>query len=102
MDILPAALKVDLDQTLNVSRSDEIRQSAQEFEAVFVRQMLEYAGIADAFGAGGNTTTDSFAPYILEALATDIVEKGGFGIADQVYAQLAERQVADEGETKWL
>ncbi|MGV6819224.1 MAG: hypothetical protein ACWA5T_01855 [Parvularcula sp.] len=86
--------------TLPVSSSDkvaptqddaEIHAAAQEFETVFVKQMLQYAGLADAFGMDAESSAAPFADFILERVASDLVDKGGFGLADQFYEQLKAR-----------
>lgn len=70
------------------AREQELRTSAREFEEVFVRQMLQYAGLAEAFGAEGQQT-DAFSTFLLDHLAEKIVDQGGFGLAETFYNRLA-------------
>ncbi|RFB04728.1 hypothetical protein [Parvularcula marina] len=70
------------------AREAQLRASAQEFEGVFIRQMLQYAGLAEAFGAEGQTA-DAFSTFLLDHLAEKITEQGGFGLAESFYNRLA-------------
>lgn len=71
-----------------------MKETARKFEAAFIKQMLDYSGMSDALGTEGNATTESFASFVLEKVADDMVAQGGFGLADQIYQQLAAYQEA--------
>jgi Rod binding domain-containing protein len=68
-----------------------LRQTAQEFEAVFIAEMLSHAGfekaIAQETGLGG----EAFSRMLVETYAEQLSKKGGFGLADQIYRQLKDR-----------
>ncbi len=72
-----------------------LRESAKAFEAAFIKQMLDTAGFADAFGSGGSATTESFASFVLQEIAEDMADQGGFGLAEDIYRQLAAFNGAD-------
>ena len=55
---------------------------AQEFEAMFVRQILKSAKI------GGHEKEDGFDGMAVDALATGITEGGGLGLARQIEESL--------------
>lgn len=75
------------------TRDPEVMEAAKSFESVFVRQMLEHAGFAEAFGGKDNQTVDAFSTFLLDKVADDIVDQGGFGLAEQFYRQLARADV---------
>ncbi|MEM9421426.1 MAG: rod-binding protein [Pseudomonadota bacterium] len=81
-------------------RDAALRESAKAFEATFIKQMLDTAGFADAFGSGGSATTESFASFVLQEIADDMVEKGGFGLAEDIYRQLASFDDVQSKETR--
>ena len=68
---------------------DELASAAQAFEATFIRQMLEYAGFAEALAGDGGAAPDAFASFALDAIAEDMAASGGFGLAEQFYRQLS-------------
>ncbi|MBB4659636.1 rod-binding protein [Parvularcula dongshanensis] len=54
--------------------------------------MLKHAGVAEAFGAQGTGEGDAFSSFLLEAVADQMAQDGGIGLADRFYAELAARQ----------
>lgn len=74
---------------ISEAREAELRESASQFEAAFVRQMLDYAGLAEAFGAGEGQSSEAFSSFLLDHLATEIAETGSFGLAETFYERLA-------------
>lgn len=74
-------------------RVDErMMDKAREFEAVFVAQMLNYSGMADAITKDSGFGGDAYSSLLLEQYAQKIVDNGGFGLADRIYDQLRERE----------
>lgn len=67
-------------------------EKAREFEAVFIAQMLKFSGMDKAISQNSGFGGDAFSGMMLEQYARKIVDNGGFGLADQIYAQLRERQ----------
>ncbi|HYD88267.1 MAG TPA: rod-binding protein [Vitreimonas sp.] len=73
---------------------DEIRRAAEEFEAVFLSEMLApmFDGIdADGLGGGG-MGEQIFRPMLVERYAEAIARAGGVGIADAVMREMLRMQ----------
>ena len=71
-------------------KENELRQSAQDFEASFIAQMLTFSGLDKALTAGGGEEVSAFTSFYIESFAEQIAEKGGFGLADNFYNQMLE------------
>ncbi len=72
---------------------ERIMEKAREFEAVFVAQMLKDSGMGKALSQDSGFGGDAFSSILLEQYAGKIVENGGFGLADKIYAQLRSQEV---------
>ncbi len=70
---------------------DEAAKIAREFEAAFIAQMLKYSGLDKALVTGGGEAVESFTQFYLEELASELANNGGFGIADEIYANLKKK-----------
>ena len=79
---------------------EALRDSAQSFEAAFIAQMLNFSGLTEALTSGEGQMASAFSSFFLEALAQDIAEDGGFGMADTLYDSLQSR--LDDGATPGL
>jgi len=83
------------------SRRQELRQAAQAFEAVFIRQLLgsmRSAKLADDMF--GSQATDQFRDMADARLADTMSQRGTFGIADMLVAQFERhRSVQQAGAT---
>lgn len=64
------------------------RGTAEEFEAVFIAEMLSHAGYAKALTAQAGFGADAMSGFLLAELAQKIVARGGFGVADAIMDQL--------------
>ena len=72
----------------NVQRRQELRQAAQAFEAVFIRQLIgsmRNAKLADDMF--GSQATEQFRDMADGRLADSMSQQGTFGIADLLTAQ---------------
>ncbi len=69
----------------------ELMKAAQEFEAAYITQMLSFSGLGDALIKNGGGDMEAFTSFYLEALAADITEKGGFGLAEIFYDDLLKK-----------
>jgi Rod binding domain-containing protein len=68
------------------ARRTAMRAAAVEFEAVFLTQMLEHAGVGRAPGAmGGGAGEDGFRGMMLAEQGRQMARAGGVGLADHVY-----------------
>ncbi|MGE0407932.1 MAG: rod-binding protein [Amphiplicatus sp.] len=82
---------------LTPARDAELKESARAFETVFVAQMLSYSGFSEALSANGGFGGEAFAGLLVEQYAAELVERGGFGVADMVYEQLRDKEAANGG-----
>jgi Rod binding domain-containing protein len=74
----------------------EVRRAAEEFEAVFLSEMLAPMFEAlDTDGLGGGGTGEQiFRPMLVERYAESIARAGGVGIADSIVRELMRLQEA--------
>ncbi|KAA0683611.1 rod-binding protein [Roseomonas genomospecies 6] len=99
------ALRTDLaDPKTAESRVDpairaKLRQSANEFESVFVSQMLGHMfdGIEVDETFGGGHGEEMFRSMLTNEYGKQMSRSGGFGIADQVYRELLRAQEGNHG-----
>lgn len=73
---------------------EEIRRVAEEFEAVFIGQMLApmFAGIKTDGLGGGGVGEEMFRPMLIERYAEALAKTGGVGVADSVVRELMRLQ----------
>ncbi|WOI52684.1 hypothetical protein [Parvularcula sp. LCG005] len=90
MEISATVGPVDIAPKASV-QVDPLRQSARDFEAAFIMQMLQHSGIAEAFGAKEGGTAEGFSSFLLEQIAGKMADQGGFGLAEQFYQALSAR-----------
>ncbi|MHA7872233.1 MAG: rod-binding protein [Hyphococcus sp.] len=67
-------------------------EKAREFEAVFIAQMLKFSGMDKALTQNSGFGGDAFSTMMLEQYAQKIIDNGGFGLADQIYEQLRDKE----------
>lgn len=77
----------------------KLRQSANEFENVFVSQMLGHMldGIEVDETFGGGHGEEMFRSMLTNEYGKQVSRSGGFGIADQVYRELLRAQEGNHG-----
>jgi Rod binding domain-containing protein len=95
--ILPTGQKAALPEAAEGANDTRLREVAEEFEAVFIGEMLKHIGLdeaANAFGGefSGGHGEDAFRTFLVREYADAISEKGAFGLADKIYNQLKARQ----------
>jgi len=84
-----AALK---DEASAPANEAALRVQARRFEAAFLAEMLRHTGVArmpESFNGGAGE--QAFAGSLIQAYADRIVERGGLGLADQIYTALKAR-----------
>lgn len=71
-------------------RESAMRKASEEFEAVFLSQMLApmFAGIKTDGPFGGGHAEEIFRSMLVEETGKTIARAGGIGLADAVYRQL--------------
>ena len=66
--------------------------AAEAFEAAFLAEMLQYTGInAMPAGFGGGAGEEAFSSFLTEQYARLLAERGGIGIAEQVFEHARSR-----------
>ncbi len=76
--------------------ADALRRAAEEFEAVFLSEMLGpmFEGIETEGLGGGGMGEQIFRPMLIERYAEAIGRAGGVGIADSVVREFMRMQAA--------
>ncbi len=87
VDKVREATKTTIDET-RTEEEKALRKTAQEFEAVFIAEMLSHAGFEKAIATDSGPGGEAFSRMLVENYAEKLTEKGGFGLADQIYRQL--------------
>lgn len=84
---------------LGVSRAEAgereaaLRRVAVEFEALFLAQMLDHAGLGrtpEAFGGGAGE--EAFRGHLVEQQARLMAERGGIGLAESILRAMLARE----------
>lgn len=78
-----------IEQPVAGTSDARLREAAQDFETVYLTEMLTKMGVArepETFGGGFGA--EAFQSLLNEAYAERIVGRGGTGIAEMVYRQL--------------
>jgi len=70
------------------------RKSAEEFEAVFLSQILKSmsTGIKSDGPFGGGHSEEVFQDLLSEQMATQISRNGGIGLSDAIYREILKTQ----------
>lgn len=78
----------------HTTQTDRARHAANEFEAVFLNQMLApmFEGLSTDGLGGGGTGEEMFRPMLIDQYAQAIQHAGGIGIADQIVRELTRMQ----------
>ncbi len=72
------------------------RETAEEFEAVFLAEMLSQAGLEKALAADSGFGGEAMSGLLVQELAEKIVDRGGFGLADRILRQMKDRLENDQ------
>jgi flagellar protein FlgJ len=65
------------------------KQAAEKFEAAFLAEMLKYTGLnATSKTFGGGAGEEAFASLLTDEYARLLAERGGVGLAEQVFELL--------------
>ncbi|MCB1591068.1 MAG: rod-binding protein [Alphaproteobacteria bacterium] len=84
------------DQLAATRNAKKIEEAAQEFEAVFITEMLKpmFENISTDGMFGGGKGEEVFRSFLLQEYGRDISKAGGFGLAREVKAELLRLQEA--------
>ena len=97
MDALPVAANAlnPLNPPLHRGQSPEqIRRTAEEFEASFLSQMFKpmFEGLETDGPFGGGSSEETWRSFLLDAMAKQTVKAGGIGLADTVMSEMLKMQ----------
>jgi Rod binding domain-containing protein len=77
-------------------KSSEIKNASQEFEAVFISQMLNLmfksVPVNEVFGGG--YAEETFREFLVDEYGTIIAKQGGIGVADSLQKSLLKMQLS--------
>lgn len=66
-----------------------LMEKSKELEASFLSEMLSFAGLSNSEGSYfGSAGEDQFGSFLRDAQARLMVEKGGIGLAQQLFQSL--------------
>jgi flagellar protein FlgJ len=90
---LPSATGIAMSASEQAKRA-QIKQSAQDFEASFLSNVLGsiFAGVTVSEPFGGGEGEQAFKSFLNEAMAKQMVKKGGIGVAASVQREMLKMQ----------
>lgn len=94
--LMPAVQAAQVQTPAATGNTEQIKAKAQEFEAVFVAQMLGqmFEGISTDGPFGGGQGESMFRSLMLDEYGKQIAKQGGIGLADSVTKELLKHQEA--------
>ena len=86
----PALIRPVLPTFPVAGSQDDIRRVAEDFEATFLAQMLQpmFAGLQTDGPFGGGHAESTWRGFLVDAMARQVSQGGGIGLADQVQREL--------------
>ncbi|WP_313005549.1 rod-binding protein [Brevundimonas sp.] len=87
--LLPADARGRRDQS-----ADQMRKTAEDFEASFLSQMLKpmFEGLQTDGPFGGGEGETTWRSFLIDAMAKQAVKAGGIGLADTVMTEMLKMQ----------
>ncbi|MEP3046007.1 MAG: rod-binding protein [Roseibium sp.] len=81
---------LDLLQGFDRTGKNAVRDAAEEFEAVFLNNMLQtmFSGLDSGGTWGDGAGSDAWQGFLIDEYARSISEAGGIGLADSVEREL--------------
>ncbi len=90
--ISPAAQPGRQDPLPPAPQDEPERTAARRFEAAFLAEMLKHTGLnATSTTFGGGAGEEAFASLLTDEYARLLAERGGIGLAEQVFELLKQR-----------
>jgi Rod binding domain-containing protein len=82
------------DPTQGVRTREKAREAAEDFEAVFIAQMMQpmFEGISSEAPFGGGQGEMVFRQMLIQEYGKAVAGNGGIGIADTVYREILRMQ----------
>lgn len=82
-------------QTAGSAVRAQLYERAKEIETMFLSEMLAHVGLGESSEHfGGGIGEEQFASFLRTAQAKSIVEKGGLGLAETIFASLVKAEEA--------
>lgn len=80
--------------SLDMNKRAAARKAAEDFESVFVAQMMEpmFQGLKTDGMFGGGSGEGVFRSLLIQEVGKDVAAGGGIGIADSVYGEMLRMQ----------
>lgn len=77
-----------------IKSKESARLVAEEFEAMFVAQILApmFEALETDGPTGGGSAEEAFRPMLVDEYAKEMTKQGGIGLADQVYTEILRMQ----------
>jgi Rod binding domain-containing protein len=92
MDLTPIAPAPGQPKAAPSPAEQQARRTAEAFEAAFLAEMLRYTGLnAMPASFGGGAGEEAFGSFLTDEYARLLAERGGIGIAEQVFEILKQR-----------
>ena len=90
----PALIRPVLPTLPTAGSDDELRRVAEDFEATFLAQMLQpmFAGLETDGPFGGGNAEATWRGFLVDAMARQVSQSGGIGLADHVQRELLNLQ----------
>lgn len=92
----PATLPGSSTAEAAVLKDKAMREAANEFEAVFLAEMLSHTSLADTSETfGGGAGEDAFGSMMTREWANQLTARGGIGLSETIYKALVARGGGD-------
>ncbi|MBL0947116.1 rod-binding protein [Brevundimonas sp.] len=77
-------------------RQDRMRETAIDFEASFLAQMLRpmFQGLSTEAPFGGGQAEETWRSFLIDEMAKQTARSGGIGLADHVMSEMLKMQEA--------
>lgn len=71
-----------------------IRETAQQFEATFLSQMMKpmFEGLSTEAPFGGGDAEQTWRGFLIDAMAKQTVKAGGIGLSDKIMSEMMRMQ----------
>jgi len=98
MNLMPAPVEAkalpNLGSSLDMTRRAAAKRAAEDFESVFVAQMMEpmFQGLKTDGMFGGGQGEGVFRSLMIQEVGKEISAAGGIGIANAIYGEMLRMQ----------
>jgi len=84
----------------DIKKMEQIDKTAKDFEAVFLSEMMTYMfqGVKTDESFGGGYGEEMFRSTLINQYSTQMVAKGGIGLADSIKEQMIKMQEAQQNQ----